>query len=215
MIEDKDWSRMVDLVLSGKDGNAAANAIKDKRKAIARFVCGCKLTNDRPAPCSWRNGFMNSFSEFGDKALSLGATVEEIQTIYDAIIIPQKYVDKMGVMAGKKLRDRFVGDFVKKVLDNGFDIEFLPHNGYAISYVGKAAMSRNGRKWTIGYKSEITLKDKKVKLIFDAITDEGDGPTSYVVCDESDNMFGNFSDYEKLGKQKFIKEIIETLILNK
>lgn len=44
-------------------------------------------------------------------------------------------------------------------------------------------MARNGRKWTIGYKAEINLGNKTVQLDFDAITDEGGGPTSYITME--------------------------------
>ena len=48
IITDKDWERMLDLILT-KDtsGSKVASSIKDKKKAIARFVCGIKLKNSK------------------------------------------------------------------------------------------------------------------------------------------------------------------------
>ena len=37
---DKDWGRMLDLVIADKNGDNVAKSIKDKSKAIARFVAG-------------------------------------------------------------------------------------------------------------------------------------------------------------------------------
>lgn len=142
----------------------------------------------------------------GDKALQLGATPEEIQTLYDATEVPASYVEKMTKLGGKKLNNRFVGALSKAIIDAGLDITYLPHNGNAITMEGKDAMSRNGRKWTIGYKTEIDLGGSKVKLTFDAITDEGDGPTSYFVDRSSDAMFNRMSG-DKLGKNEFISGI--------
>jgi hypothetical protein len=212
-IADKDWSRMMDLVLSGKDGARTAKVIKDKDKAVCRFVAGLKLDNDALTPSKIGRYFYGSFKEFGNRALELGATMDEIKDTYCENIVPKAYIDMMAKMGNKKLRDRFVGDLSRKVLAAGFDIAYLPHTGNAITQIGKDAMERNGRKWTIGYKCEITKNlSRKVKLVFDAITDEGDGPTSYVfVPEESDTVFNCYSPWRSLGKTAFIANVMETL----
>ena len=211
MIEEKDWNRMSDLVLSGKDGAGTAKVLKDKRKAISRFVSGLKLENESLNYSeSWKE-FHGSFSEFGNKALELGATIEEIQKTFDEAVVPIKYSEKLVELSSKKLNNRFVGDLSKKILNAGYDINFLPHNGYAITTHGKDAMERNGRKWTIGYKTEISLGEEKFDLVFDAITDEGDGPTSYVIANgESSNLFWD-EEWGTMGKLKFISKIMESL----
>jgi len=208
-VAQKDWDRMLDLVLKGDEGETAAKLIGDKNKAISRFVAGLKLSN---APFSFNPddkwhpfGYSVPFSELGKKALALGASGDEIQNVYDTTEVPQNVLDKQAQRAGKKLRDRFVGSISKAILDAGFDITYLPHNGYAITGEGQDAMSRNGRKWTIGYKAEINLGSKKVRLIFDAITDEGDGPTSYVIDYSSDKMFN--PNWQRIGKNDFISKI--------
>jgi len=208
VVTTKDWDRMLDLVLKGDDGDTAAKLIKDKNKAIARFVAGLKLQNDPfhyDGSDRWSPFGRVHFVELGKKALQMGATGDEIQSVYDATEVPQSIIEKQTARAGKKLRDRFVGSISKAILDAGFDITYLPHNGYAITNEGKYAMDRNGRKWTIGYKAEIDLGDKKVPLIFDAITDEGDGPTSYVVDYSSDPMFRR--GWDRIGKNEFISGI--------
>ena len=190
VVAPKDWDRMLDLVLKGDDGDTAAKLIKDKNKAIARFVAGLKLKNQ---PLSyderWKE-FRGYFSPLGDKALSLGATIEEIQNVYDETTVPQNVLEKQSQRSNKKLKDRFVGSISKAILDAGGDITFLPYNGYAMTPTGKDAMSHNGRKWTIGYKSMVDLGDgKKLPFNFDAITDEGGGGSTYVVDYSSDIKF--------------------------
>jgi hypothetical protein len=199
--------------MKGDDGETASKLIKDKTKAISRFVCGLKLSNSQLKISSDNRYYVGSFSALGDKALGLGATPEEIQAVYDATEVPASYIEKMAKLGGKKLRDRFVGAMSKAVLDSGLDIIYLPHNGNAITHEGKDAMSRNGRKWTIGYKAEIDLGDKKVNFTFDAITDEGDGPTYFVVDRSSDPMFHSLLRGGKIGKNEFISGIKD--ILNK
>lgn len=214
-VSPKDWDRMLDLVLKGDDGETAAKLIGDKNKAISRFVCGLKLSN---APFTynpddrWRPfGYSMPFTDLGKKAIALGATADEIQKVYDETEVPQNVLDKQNQRAGKKLKDRFVGSISKAVLDAGFDITYLPHNGRAITMEGKDAMSRNGRKWTIGYKAEIDLGGKKVPFVFDAITDEGDGPTSYVIDNSSDSIFRSISNWKRYGKNEFISLLKDTL----
>ena len=211
-ITDKEWGRMTDLVLTGNDGVGTAKILKNKDKAIARFVAGLKLENDTlNYNESWKE-YRGAFSEFGNKAIELGATIEEIKDTFCENVIPVEFTEKLKKLAGKKLTNRFVGDLSKKILDGGFDINFLPHNGYAMTLEGKDAMDRNGRKWTIGYKTEISLGETKVNFAFDAITDEGDGPTSYVLDhSNSSNLFENFPHFERLGKNKFQSKVMESL----
>jgi len=214
-IEDKDWSRMLDLVVTNKDGEGAAALIKDKRKAIARFVCGLKLSNSNLSLKSldyWGKEYGCAFSDFGNKALKLGATLEEIQMIFDSVETPEKYLVAISELKDKKLNNRFIGSIVKKILDEKFNVNFLPHNGYAITREGKDIMSRNGRKWTIGYKMEITKGDKKIALVIDAITDEGDGPTYFLVdSNQSDRIFYNLPEWKGIGRLKFTKLVMEAL----
>jgi len=210
-IVDKDWKRMSDLVLSGKDGVSVAKSLKDKTKAIARFVSGVKLENGKLDYNEKWKEYHGPFSEFGNRALELGATPEEIQIVFDENDIPPKYAEQLTDLSDKKLDNRFVGTLSKAVLDAGFDINYLS-SGNATTIVGKDAMARNGRKWTIGYKTEINLGDKVVNLTFDAITDEGGGPTSYFISTrDSDPIFRNSNNYESIGKLKFITNVMTAI----
>ena len=210
----KDWDRMMDLVLKGDtDGEKVAKLIKDKNKAMARFVAGLKLSNSplNYEDSKWRPYGYLPFAELGKLALDLGATPHEIQTLYDTTEIPNAAIDKMSKREGKKLNNRFVGSISKAILDSGADINYLPYNGNAITWSGKDAMSRSGRKWTIGYKSEIKLGGKTYDFIFDAITDEGDGPTSYVLSGDSDGIFEPLNVMKPIGKNEFIARIKDIL----
>lgn len=168
-IQPKDWMRMMDLILAGKDGANVARAIKDKEKAIARYVAGIKIDP------------RGHFDAFYDKAIELGSTKEEIDLIVADTTIPEDINNKYISLKNKKLNNSFVGAISKEVLKLGFDINYLPYNGYALTFEGKEAMNRNGRKWTIGYKTEIELEDRKISFIFDAITDEGGSTTYYSI----------------------------------
>lgn len=187
-ISSKDWQRMLDLILVGDvRGEKVANSITDKNKAIARFVCGLKLDN-KPLKVgkNYRDNpeYSGSFSPFGNKALQLGATPEEIQAIYDSTEVPQEFLDKQKELSTKKLGNIGIGAVSKALLKAGYNIEFEKTNGDALTNVGRDAMRRNGRKWTIGYKTIITTPGgNKVNLNIDGITDEGGG-TTYYSCEK-------------------------------
>ena len=203
----KDWDRMMKLALKDDDGARVAKSIKNKDKAIARYVAGLKLNNSplnyEPNEYKPYNGM---FRELGRKALELGATPEEIQDVYDRTELPAKTAEKYTKLSGKKLDSWVVGDVSQAILDAGYDIEFLPHNGYAMTMDGKDAMERNGRKWTIGYKTEVDLGDKKVKFFFDVITDESVDrrPNFYVLDQTSNSMFDELQWSGPHGKKKWI-----------
>ncbi len=187
-IQTKDWDRMMDLVLADKDGASIAKSIRDKNKAIARYIAGMKIDN------------RSNFDSFYNKAIELGATKDEIDLIMSNTVIPDNIAEKYKDLKNKKLSNRFVGPISKEVLKMGFDINYLPHNGNAITMEGKDAMSRNGRKWTIGYKTEITTKNKTIDFIFDAITDEGGGTTFYSIY-----MFdGSHVESRVMGQREFL-----------
>ena len=207
----KDWDRMMNLYLSGKDGENVAKSIKDKKKAIARYVAGLKLSGSEFKPSDNGRTLWTQFSDFGERALALGATNDEIQAVYDITEVPQAIKDKMANLSSKNFDDRFVGRISKAILDAGFDINFLNRGGNALTEPGRDAMRRNGRKWTIGYKTEIVVNGEPHKLEFDAITDEGDGPT-YFVTGSTDPIFRSvYTSWDGVGIRDFIKQILKAL----
>ena len=195
MVSKKDLERMTELVLTNNEASGVAKSIKCKKKAMTRYVVGLKLEREEPNPYS------STFRAFRDRALELGATVEEIRELYDQVEVPVEYLEKISRYGGKKSSNRYVGFISKMVLDSGCDIRFLPHNGYAITDEGRWAMQQNGCKWTIGYKIQIIKGDSVVDFIFDAITCEGGGATQYVT-------YGN---YNRVGKRA-ISDIVKGII---
>lgn len=75
----KDWERMQTLINKKSDGASVAKSIKDKTKAVDRYVAGLKLTETELT----KPPFKGAFADFGNKAIELGATYEEIKKAYD------------------------------------------------------------------------------------------------------------------------------------
>ena len=185
-IQPKDWERMSKLVLKDDDGYSVARLIRDKNKAIARFVAGTKLNGEALRYDQRYNEYSNRYRSIGNKALALGATHEEIQAAFDQAEVPVQYTDRLSQLRGAKLNNRFVSAISSAVIDLGLHIEYLRTNGSALTWEGREAMARNGRKWTIGYKSVISGDGIELPFEFDAITDEGGGPTYYVIDQHTD-----------------------------
>lgn len=214
-IDDKDWERMLDLVVTGKSGEGVANTIKDKKKAMARFVAGLKLSGDKlQGEKNYRGVYeyeRSDFAAFGNKAIELGATPQEIEDLYNKTTIPPKFSQKKTDLSSKKLSS-FAAPISKTVLKAGFDIKYLPHNQNALTRDGMDAMSRNGRKWTMGYKTEISLGNKKWLFAFDAVTDEGGGPTYYIYAGNiSHDDFQGLGRWKQSGVNEFTKKLAEIL----
>ena len=96
-IQTKDWDRMMDLVLAGKDGAGTARAIKDKNKALARYVAGIKLEGRTKNIESW-----SEFGAFKEKAIELGATEQEITDMINNTVIPPKTSTKFVTLKTKE-----------------------------------------------------------------------------------------------------------------
>lgn len=218
-VQDKDYKRMMKLVLTDDTGSKALSAIKDKNKAMQRYVAGLKLKGGTEVKYEQRKSGSYSFSgpfwQFAELAIDLGATPEEIVELFDNTEVPQKYFDEMAKKGGKKLDSWVVGAISQLILDMGYDIEYLPHNGYALTSEGQWAMEQSGLKWTIGYKTLIDLGDRKVKFNFDAITDESVDrkPVYYVKAHNTDEMFNQFSGYKRTGIRE-LKQLIKAALEN-
>ena len=222
-IEDKDWKRMKDLIQKNSEGEGVAATLRNKKKAINRFVAGLLLSGETGLTFGIKHRNIIDkddeyrdlpFKEFGNKALELGATVEEIQKVYDNTEVPQKYKDLTdhAYLSSKKLNSWVTGKVSKAILDAGYDINYLNKGGNALTYDGKDAMRRSGRKWTIGYKTEIVKDGKSYGLDFDAITSEAvdDTNVKYVVADTSHSIFFKYID-SVYGIREFTRNIIKAL----
>lgn len=224
-ISDKDWKRMSSLIQSNKDSASVAKTIKDKNKAIARFVAGILLTKGKGITFDLKyNEIIDKekdysnlpFKELGKTALDLGATIEEIQNVYDNTEIPQQYkeVTDKSYLSKKHLDSWVTGKVSKAIIDAGYDINYLNKGGNALTMLGKDAMRQSGRAWTIGYKTEINANGKTYKLNFDAITSESvdNNIVYYVIDDSSDSIFSKYVDgWKKYGIREFTKNIIELI----
>jgi hypothetical protein len=210
-IANKDWERMLSLVLTDSEGESVSKSIKDKDKAIARFICGQKLCRIDEPTYEHRWGFEGPFACFGNRALELGADFITILNEFRRAEVPQSIIDKRAKYNGKKMDSWVVSHISKAIIDAGFDINYLNNGGYALTQEGRWAMERNGRKWTIGYRTEVKVNDAVYSLVFDAITCEGGGPSSYVISGQSDRIFNRINGYERLGKVKFTSSILEVL----
>jgi hypothetical protein len=218
---DKDWGRMLDLVIADKNGANVAKSIKDKSKAIARYVAGVKLCGydeakilDDYSKTSNRfyEGDYHKFNAFGTKALELGATIDEIIDEFNATEIPQKWQDKHQDMISKNLSNWVTGPLMTKILKAGYDFEQIGKGGNATTEVGQEAMHRSGLKWTIGYKYNLLINGQKYLLAFDAITSEAvNNNTVYFVVDSSvsDKVFRDITPfYKSVNLTKFYNSII-------
>jgi hypothetical protein len=218
---DKDWGRMLDLVIADKNGANVAKSIKDKSKAIARYVAGVKLCGYDEAKIlddyskssnQFYEGDYNKFNAFGTKALELGATIDEIIDEFNATEIPQKWQDKHQDMISKNLSNWVTGPLMTKILKAGYDFEQIGKGGNATTEVGQEAMHRSGLKWTIGYKYNLLINGQKYLLAFDAITSEAvNNNTVYFVVDSSvsDKVFSDITPfYKSVNLTKFYNNII-------
>jgi hypothetical protein len=213
--EEKDWLRMADLYLNDKSGEKVANSIKDKKKAISRYVTGLKIAGvNFPEE---KNIYKSSFEDFYYTAKALGATYDEVKLEFDKLgDIPENILTKISIFAAKSFGNWITGDFAKAAYKAGFDMKF-DKGGRAMTYEGKDAMSRSGAKWTIGYTASIVIKhkdkpDSNIELKFDAITDEGvDNNTIKYVLFSMPNGFSKLDTQRIYSKTEFIREIVAGL----
>ena len=197
-VTDKDWARMLKLVLKDDEGKSVVKLIKDKNKAIARFIAGLKLSKSEPEFDKDINKYshLTNFRDIGNLALSLGATDDEIMDLYNKTDIPKKYLDDLSKYASSKLGNWVVGKVSQIIVDLGYNIEYLGKGGNATTREGMYAMETSGLKWTIGYKSVIKGNDVSYKFNFDAITSESvnNNKVMYVIDDSSDRIFSGYTE---------------------
>ncbi len=115
-IENKDWEQMAKLINTRKNGDNIASAIKNKDRAIACFICGHKL--DKLSNTNYNEkykGYEGAWAPFGNRALELGATPEEIETLFKDTVIPPEWSERLE-------KDKFFKNyFFQKKLINKYE----------------------------------------------------------------------------------------------
>ena len=115
-VETKDWNRMYDLIADGKDGDSVARSIRFKDKAVARYAAGLKLLNQSPEESFSSGRFTGYFSAFGNKALDLGATINEIQTTWENASPPKHLIDQLkAYINDSEIRVNIPDNFFKEI----------------------------------------------------------------------------------------------------
>lgn len=178
----KDFMRMTDFAA----GNSRISGIKDKNKAIARFAALCYVVNERPRFDVHGPKTSNpKLLELWELCRELGVTKEDIYAAYNDTD-PTQFND--AINARRKRNDEGSDKFIGKLKTALFDanIDYKVKLSSAMTEIGRNAMQRNGRKWTIGYNITMWPGTKSEQFLeFDAITDEGDGPTKYIYSNSS------------------------------
>lgn len=176
-IENKDWNRMYDLIVDGKDGAGVARSIKQKDKAIARYTAALRLLRMSPAVTySYDdNQFHGHFCDFGNKALELGSSYEEIFDVWKDCPEPTSLIEKISDYLGA-VESRV------KIPDNFF--KELRHAGIPIT------TSVPDRKPQFGYHS-IPLEIRFYPDTYDEFSLEMDvevsdnEPNTYYICTQN------------------------------
>ena len=210
-ISDKDWNRMYDLIADRKDGESVARSIRQKDKAIARFVAGLKLKGEEPDYDKDLERYYGHFSAFGNKALELGATVDEIKEVYDSVPAPESLIDQLSqTIDDTSYRVRIPDTFWKALRKANIPVKTAKNNRRA-GPVATYWMEGNGRKWNIPLV--ITFypdSPYECSVDLDVITDEGDGSNRYALYSEK-NMKTDLPVYDHVGFEELKKKIFAAL----
>ena len=176
----KDWERMQDLIDRERDGRDVADKIKNKAKAVARYVAGMKLIGRDVAVESGRIPY-SDFRAFGYKALELGATIEDIQSTFEAAAVPEDFADTHVTKDSYKgftgsLR-RFIDQMCAKY---GLESSLQSVSGTGIwSGITAESYYRNGRVWPLSYKLTFKNDFESVQYSIVVVTNEGGGNCGY------------------------------------
>lgn len=195
-ISSKDWQRMADLVKIGQTGEGVASKINSKEKAVARYVAGLKLLGEKTAIKDFGNGNYGlpwtQFKCFGNKALHLGATYEDIQETFEATEKPEG-----AEKSDKKAYTGFFGS-VERLLDNtsretGWTWKWQSCGNHWSSTT-QAMYSRDGRVWPISKLAVFEKDGKKVTIPITVVTNEGGGNYGY---DLDRTFYATFREFKK------------------
>ena len=175
----KDWERMQDLIDRNKDGEDVAAKIKNKAKAVARYVAGVKLMG-RVAVESGRLPY-SDFRAFGLRALELGATIEDIQSTFEAAAVPEDFAET------HITKDPYTGytGSLRRFIDQmcvkyGLESSLQSVSGTSTwSGITTESYYRNGRVWPLSYKLTFRNDFESVQYSIVVVTNEGGGNYGY------------------------------------
>lgn len=200
-IEIKDWERMQDLIDRNSDGEGVAAKIKNKAKAVARYVAGVKLIGRTAIEGEYLP--YSDFRAFGLKALQLGATLEDIQATFEAASVPEGFADNH---ITKDSYEGYTGS-LRRFIDQmctkyGLESSLQSISGTgAWSYTTLESYNRNGRVWPLSYKLTFRNDSESVQYNVVVVTNEGGGNYGYDL------------DYCRMGWRE-IKNRIESRLRN-
>lgn len=180
----KDWERMQDLLDRDQNGEGVASKIKSKDKAVARYIAGMKLLKETAVEPYRENQYYlpySCFKAFGQKALDLGATYEDLLETEAATEIPDDF------FANHVTKDDYRGytGSLRRLLDQlralGVTIEMKSLNqGYNFwSWVTSEAYARNGRVWPLNYEINVEYRGETLHHTIIVVTNEGGGNYGY------------------------------------
>ena len=137
-----------------------------------------------PHFCPLHADYSYDFYPFKKKAIEPGSSEEEIDKMLEEAKVPESlksYADDKSENDKKNRKGYFVEAVVKWLNKQDFDWEFVEEAGNALTMPGKEAMSRDGRKRTMGYTLKVLKEGKDGIIEFDIITDEFGGPNQYAM----------------------------------
>jgi nitrogen regulatory protein PII-like uncharacterized protein len=205
-LTNKDWERMQDLIDQGKDGADVAKKITSKDKAIARFVAGLKLEGKEPQYSSASSVGSVPFKAFGNRALELGATTEEINAVYESAVIPEDW------RASHKTKKSYTGytasfDKMMDQLADKYGFEWSKKETReaqgAWSPTTREQYSRNGRVWPLNYEVTMTKDGNTEKIVCILVTNEGGGMYGY---DFKGSRMDNFKAFKQAVEEEIAKK---------
>ena len=185
MVEEKDWKRMYDLIVDGKDGASVARSIKQKDKAIARYVAGLKLLSLNPDDMYHRGVFTGFFSDFGNKAIELGADLTDIRYVYDNCPNPEELINKIkGYLNDTDQRARIPDNFFKELRNYKVDVLTEELNRLPTQAAYDATANKKNKE-IIPFKITFYVnKPQECYLDLDIIVDLNGGSNSYILKEE-------------------------------
>lgn len=146
IITDKDWSDAYSIALYKYVKELEPENIYNKKEAIARFIAILKIVNHKLEIKDSK--FIGEYSSFGNRALELGASIDEIEEVYSSVPTPEDWIKKFE-KEQKEIKTRYI-------IPNAFWIK-LKNAGIPISV--KALPNKKWKDYTWGVLKIYFYKD--------------------------------------------------------